>query len=82
MQQVEITNSGLRIIESNGPATVGRKARYKVSWQRVVMLGLMIAGGVACIALGQPMIGAGLIGAAAGNAVPGLPVEKNNGNGK
>lgn len=39
-------------------------------WQRVVMLALFIGGGIGLIALGQAPLGATLIGAAAGGAIP------------
>lgn len=39
-------------------------------WPHVVQIALFVAGGIACVALGQVPIGAALVGAAIGNALP------------
>ena len=39
-------------------------------WQRIAMLALFLGGGIALIVLGQPALGASLIGAAGGASIP------------
>lgn len=39
-------------------------------WPHVAQVALFVAGGIACIVLGQVPIGAALVGAAIGNALP------------
>ena len=42
----------------------------KADWTHVAQLGLMIVGGIVCLALGQPQVGLLLVGGAIGNASP------------
>lgn len=55
----------------------GRKRGWCVSWQRVVVIGLLVGGSVACAALGQVALATLFGGAAAGAVIPGLPMERN-----
>lgn len=46
-----------------------------LSWQAAVVIGIFVAGGIACLALGQVDSGAGLLGVALG-LVPPLSLVK------
>ena len=56
--------------------------RLIVNWQRVTIIGFLIAGAIACTILDSPTLATLFAGAAAGAIVPGYPMERTNRNGK
>lgn len=73
-------NSGVHRV--NILQLVREERRLKVNWQRVTVIGFLIAGAVACTILNEPTLATLFAGAAAGAIVPGYPMERNNRNGK
>lgn len=43
-----------------------------MSWMDIAKLAVFVAGGIGLVALGQPLLGASLIGGAVGNMAPGV----------